>query len=72
MTFLISISSKHFIIIPLQNAPFFIFVLLVPENEAEEILLPPDINELEDWENPVLPRENELKLQKRRADSQVF
>lgn len=46
--------------------------LLVSEKEAEELLLLPNINELEDWENPVLPGESDLELQKRRADSGVF
>ena len=46
--------------------------LLVSEKEAEEVLLLPNINELEDWENPILPRESELELQKYRADSEVF
>ena len=42
---------------------------LVSEKEAEELLLLPNINELEDWE---LPRESDLELQKHRADSEVF
>ena len=46
--------------------------LLVSEEEAEEGLLIPNINELEDWENPILPRESDLELQKHRADSEVF
>ena len=46
--------------------------LLVSEKEAEELLLLPNINELEDWENPILPGESDLELQKRRADSEVF
>lgn len=46
--------------------------LIVSEEEAEEGLLIPNINELEDWENPILPRESDLELQKHRADSEVF
>lgn len=46
--------------------------LLVSEKEAEELLLLPNINELEDWENPILRGESDLELQKRRADSEVF
>ena len=46
--------------------------LIVSEEEAEEGLLIPNIHELEDWENPILPRERDLELQKHRADSEVF
>ena len=48
-------------------------LLLVPESEAEEFLLPPGITELEDWEvGPVPPHLDDLELQKHRADSQVL
>ena len=48
-------------------------LLLVPESEAEEVLLPPDISELEDWEiDPMTPHLNDLELQKHRAYSQVL
>ena len=49
-----------------------LFLFLVTEDEAQEVLLPPGINELEDWENPTVPTQGDMELQKLRADSQVY
>ena len=57
---------------PLPLLSFISHSLLVSEKKAEELLLLPNINELEDWENPILPRQSDLELQKHRADSEVF
>ena len=57
---------------PLPLLSFISHSLLVSEKKAEELLLLPNINELEDWENPILPRESDLELQTHRADSEVF
>ena len=58
-----------------QEVNGFVF-FLVPENEAEEVLLLPDVTELEDWEDweqpPSVRPTSELESFKHRADSQVL
>lgn len=51
----------------------FLFLFLVPDDEAEEVLLLPDVAELDDWEQlPSLLPTSELESFKHRADSQVL
>lgn len=71
------ISGKFTEVCMIDRSLFFLLSflcrsLLVSEKEAEEVLLLPNINELEDWENPILPSESELELQRHRADCEVF
>ena len=56
-----------------ENDAIVLFLLLVPEKEAEEFLLPPGIRELEDWEvDSIPPHPDDLELQKHRVYSQVL
>ena len=47
-------------------------LFLVSDDEAQELLLPPNITQLEDWEIPMPSHQNELELQTIQTDSQVF
>ena len=47
-------------------------LFLVSDDEAQELLLPSNITQLEDWEIPMPSHQNELELQTIQTDSQVF
>jgi len=54
------------------NSDKFDFSLSVSEEEAQDVLLPPEITQLEDWEIPLTTQLSNLELEAVSNDSQVY
>ena len=50
----------------------FDFSLSVSEEEAQDLLLPPEITQLEDWEIPLPTQQSNLELEAIPTDTQVY
>lgn len=50
----------------------FAFSLSVSDDQAQDILLPPEITQLEDWEIPLPTHQSKLELEALPNNSQVF
>ena len=49
-----------------------VICLLVSDDQAQDLLLLPELTELEDWEAPLPTDQSQIELQTLPSDSQVF